>query len=52
MEWLYHVDIGLAAHKDATDVANTAKMAYDIVKAHQPIREGDTMVLLVVRPLQ
>lgn len=48
-DWLYHVDINLATHTTAEQVASTAKIAFDALKAQQPFKPGDVLMLVAIR---
>jgi hypothetical protein len=49
-EWLWHVDLDMAKHQSKADIQRTAGFAYDILLGKQTLQEGDTMVIVVVRP--
>lgn len=50
MEWLWHVDLDIGRHQSKEDIMRTAGMAFDILKSRRTLKEGDTMVIVVVRP--
>jgi hypothetical protein len=50
MEWLFHVDLDLAKHRTADEIAKSARIAFDTLKAHQNLKEGDRLIIAAVRP--
>ena len=50
MEWLYHVDLDLAKHADANEVAHTARQAFVFLQGRQELQSGDRLIIAIVRP--
>lgn len=50
MKWLWHVDLNLAKRVDRNDLMRTAGMGFDILKSRRNLQDGDTMIIVVVRP--
>jgi hypothetical protein len=50
MEWLYHVDLDLAKHVDADEVARNARQAFVFLQGRQQLQPGDHLIIAIVRP--